>query len=446
MRAVWKPLIVDRAWNAELREAGSRASGAYVVRRKSDREVLYVGMSETGQLWKTMTRHFHDWKSLPKHFWSADGTRLVRGKETFQHARPELLEAAIFVTSTGKRTKHTPDRFARTLETDLISRYQPKVNVDPGHAWDDRDAERELRRRGKHRPSPASSEAVPEAEIEDAAREPDEVYEDTSPDPDDPFAVRNPAPRRRGRYADRDMSKPCECGHTLGQHDAGSDRDPVRACQECAACEDFRAAKKRNPPKKAPALDINVPTERRADMRTPDLFNPARRNPAHVAPLAPRTATVEKPDGFLVELGRLTALEVKSRIGGTVSSAKWSVRAAPILAYDLRGRLFIVYVDGGARQAARSERSRYRATHWGQEGRGELRDGAIVSGSCAVWGVGTRITYTTKKGEDRELVDYVHDWGEGATSAWEPPLVVRHGAKFALAGGTYRVDTRGIVG
>lgn len=593
MRAVWKPLIVDRAWNAEIRDAAKDASGAYVIRRKSDGVVLYVGMSEAGHLWRTMTRHFHDWKSLPKHFWSADGTRLVRGGESFQHARPELLEAALFVTSVRKRTKHTPDRLARNLEADLISRYAPVVNLDPGHAWDDRDATRALRRRGKHGASPASSEPVPEAEPENDAAEP-EAYEDTSDDPEDPFAVRNPAmPKKktspRTKLTRAELAEDRALGKRLASGLAAEEREAMKAIRaeektvaaaakkfpagarvvfvkttplvwagtvatigrwgelvldsattdygaplsflDARALEGLRAARageatpedrRGAPPHQAvedgqpygmagrmlgfaknAASVPSIAAERGADAERftrraiealaelgepPDsysmrklgeqlaeaeaiqaaarpasrpegygaeekgkkggqlrMFNPSkRRNPA---PQAPRTAMAASPDGFLVELGRLTALEVRSRVGNTVSSSKWSPRSAPILAYDLRGRLFIVYVDNVTTRAARSsETSRYKRTHWGQEGRGALVGGAILTGSCKVWGVGTRITYTTKKGDDRELVDYVHDWGEGATSAWEPPLVVAHGTRFALAGGTYRVDTRGIVG
>lgn len=600
MRAVWKPLIVDRAWNAELRAAATDASGAYVVRRKADRVVLYVGMSETGHLWRTMTRHFHDWKALPKHFWSADGTRLVRGGESFQHARPELLEAALFVTSVRRRTKHTPDRLARNLEADLISRYKPIVNLDPGHAWDDRDATRAVRRRGKHGASPASEEPVPEAEIEDDAREP-EVYEDTSDDPDDPFAVRNPAmakkknPRSKLSSADaaeeRAFGKRLAAGMAAEERAAmkqiGAEQKKIAALSkkfpagsrvvlqaspavwggtvatierwqtlsgdlvmddgrrllglDARALSGMRAAQpgeaspsrgdldpagtidralfgswgaaklidqaeghERSAPSHAleqarralegaqlgrlALAELGVgPADRRAKqlagveeraealiarLSRPEgygaedgkragqlrMFNPSkpkkrqtrkRHNPAQRARAAhvPRTANAEKPEGYLVELGKLTAIEASSRVGGTISSAKWSPRSAPILAYDLRGRLFIVYTDGTTTRAARgSEKSRYKATHWGQEGRGELQNGAIVTGSCKVWGVGTRITYTTKKGEDRELVDYVHEWGEGATGEWEAPLVVSHGTRYALAGGTYRVDTRGIVG
>lgn len=198
MRASWKPLIVGGAWNPELRRIAREASGVYVVRRISDRVVLYVGMSEQGVMWKTLQRHFQAWKTLPDLYWSHDGKALVRGRETFQHARPELLEAAIFVTSTGKRSKKDPDRAARDLEQTMIRRYAPIVNVDPGHAWDERSGAPVSRTRAPRKGARGSTrdEAVPDEEIENDAAEPDGPWEDTSDDPDDPFAARvNPAPK-----------------------------------------------------------------------------------------------------------------------------------------------------------------------------------------------------------------------------------------------------------
>lgn len=37
------------------------ASGVYVIRSRRTREILYVGESHTGQLYKTLTRHFQSW-------------------------------------------------------------------------------------------------------------------------------------------------------------------------------------------------------------------------------------------------------------------------------------------------------------------------------------------------------------------------------------------------
>lgn len=50
-------------------------SGCYVIRRKSDKKVLYVGESHTGNLRKTLVRHFELWRRNKKnkeavHDWS----------------------------------------------------------------------------------------------------------------------------------------------------------------------------------------------------------------------------------------------------------------------------------------------------------------------------------------------------------------------------------------
>ena len=40
-------------------------SGAYVIRSKRSHDVLYVGESHTGNLAKTIKRHFHRWSDDP---------------------------------------------------------------------------------------------------------------------------------------------------------------------------------------------------------------------------------------------------------------------------------------------------------------------------------------------------------------------------------------------
>lgn len=53
-------------WLNELRNQ----SGAYVIRDRRTHTVLYVGESHSGQLAKTVKRHFYKWKDSPdrKHF------------------------------------------------------------------------------------------------------------------------------------------------------------------------------------------------------------------------------------------------------------------------------------------------------------------------------------------------------------------------------------------
>lgn len=151
------------------------------------------------------------------------------------------------------------------------------------------------------------------------------------------------------------------------------------------------------------------------------------------------------PSGELIELGRLTRLD----------DMVWSLRGAPVLAYDGRKRLFIVYVGRVVKPSAASERREYARTHGGASGPGDCRTGALADAPFVVVGPSSVIQYTTRKGGERELVDYVHEWGEGGRGRFVPPTVVAHrcgkpGCRWegglALVGGTYRVEDRGIVG
>lgn len=160
------------------------------------------------------------------------------------------------------------------------------------------------------------------------------------------------------------------------------------------------------------------------------------------------------PGRELVLLGRLTLLDYVDA-SGRVRVLRWAFTRAPLLAYDAGGRLHIVHgrrVTGRASQAARDE---YARSHWGQRGEGDALEGSEALAPFERLGTSRTITYTTTKGADRELVDYVHEWGEGGRGRFVAPVVVRHkcGAKrcagnglVALAGGSYRVTERGIVG
>ncbi len=149
-----------------------------------------------------------------------------------------------------------------------------------------------------------------------------------------------------------------------------------------------------------------------------------------------------------VELGKLTALRWE---GG---ARRWSLERAPSLVYTARQRLRVVFRGELRGEAAADAREEYRRTHWGDDGGGEQWIGVIARGPFHVLGRGLSITYTTAKGTP-ELVDWVHEWGEGARGAWRAPVVVAHvcGVRackahglLALRGGTYRVTARGIVG
>lgn len=149
-------------------------------------------------------------------------------------------------------------------------------------------------------------------------------------------------------------------------------------------------------------------------------------------------------------LGRLTKLAWK---GG---ERAWSLRTAPWLVYDARGKLAIVYAAKAVRPATAAETREYARTHWGEDGARVVRDGVVATSPWTTLGVGTWITYTTAKGGDGgELADYEHEWGEGASGWWTPPKIVEHRCgdrrceghgRLSLHGGSYRVGTRGIVG
>jgi hypothetical protein len=67
MRALnYRPVCDARGellpWLHELRNR----SGAYVIRARSSRRPLYVGESHTGQLAKTIKRHFYAWRDDPE--------------------------------------------------------------------------------------------------------------------------------------------------------------------------------------------------------------------------------------------------------------------------------------------------------------------------------------------------------------------------------------------
>lgn len=158
----------------------------------------------------------------------------------------------------------------------------------------------------------------------------------------------------------------------------------------------------------------------------------------------------------LATLGRLTFLRT------TRAAYRWSLRAAPLLVYaPATGRLFIAYQGRILRPMTSTEAREYKRTHWGQPPpEGHVRAAGVAPGP---WGRAEEvqvIAYTTRKGADPALVDYVHEFGEGAARGARvvKPRLVAHRCKggcratcaaagaYALLGGTYHVDTRGIVG
>ncbi len=154
------------------------------------------------------------------------------------------------------------------------------------------------------------------------------------------------------------------------------------------------------------------------------------------------------PSAF-VELGKLTGITWK---GG---ARRVALSTAPSLVYDGAGKLWIVYRAKAAGRPNAAEAAEYARTHWGEEGRGQAWTGVVALGPLRELGAGLSITYTTRKGS-KQLVDWVHEWGEGGRGAFTPPKVVEHVCRgrgcaapqgaLALVGGSYRVNERGIVG
>lgn len=157
------------------------------------------------------------------------------------------------------------------------------------------------------------------------------------------------------------------------------------------------------------------------------------------------------PRGALTMLGLLTGLETSR---GLV--IRWSLKDAPWLAYDAAGRLRIVYPGRVVRGSTDAEIKEYKRTHWDAIPVGKVRSGGVAVAPFVSLGDAVRIVYTTKKGSDAELVDYVHPFGKRG-GAGRPQLVEhrcaggcvgRCGAagSLALAGGSYRMTVHGIVG
>jgi hypothetical protein len=92
-------------WLNELRNQ----SGAYVIRNRSSGEILYVGESHTGNLAKTLKRHFYSWRDEPE-----------RKHWTYQKGRVEI---AVRVCPPGS---------APGAQNKLIRRLNPRDN---GNGW-----------------------------------------------------------------------------------------------------------------------------------------------------------------------------------------------------------------------------------------------------------------------------------------------------------------------
>lgn len=119
-------------WNNVVREATRGRSGAYAIRERASRRVVYVGESAEGgrvagkfplRWWKTITRHFQDpsgkFKSMGE--WT--------GKNVFTSRHPDRYEIQVWVTAPGDATMRK--------QAELIRRLKPRDNKDDGRAYDD---------------------------------------------------------------------------------------------------------------------------------------------------------------------------------------------------------------------------------------------------------------------------------------------------------------------
>ncbi len=167
----------------------------------------------------------------------------------------------------------------------------------------------------------------------------------------------------------------------------------------------------------------------------------------------------DAPKGALTVLGALACLVVVAKRKRL--ALRWSLKTAPLLAYDRAGRLFIAYRGKVEGRSTAAQRKEYERTHWGAVSGGKLLGGGLAVGPYREIGEVTEITYTTRKGDadGGKLVDWVHEFGEGSLRKLVRPRLVAHdcakgrcgprcAAKDALglSGGSYRVTERGIVG
>jgi hypothetical protein len=180
--------------------------------------------------------------------------------------------------------------------------------------------------------------------------------------------------------------------------------------------------------------------EHEASLRRASSRNPKSSAVVRTLPLFP-----------LVALGVLVSLKVKPPKGRAITY-RWPDPLAPIVAHggDGPASISLVYASTPKGAAPRSSRAIYQSTHWGLSGKGQRLEGLRLAGPATPVGIALAITYATRKGDDRQLVNYVHEFGEGGAGRFVPPTVVVgvcNGRRMMrLDGGSYTVEERGIVG
>lgn len=156
---------------------------------------------------------------------------------------------------------------------------------------------------------------------------------------------------------------------------------------------------------------------------------------------------LERNPAAFVEMGRITRLE------GHRFDLRWPVNRAPVLAVlvDKQAGALIAYRGKVVRSATAEEAKTWTKIHWGREPKRTAWDAGIAPAPWRKLGPLHRITYTTRKGADAELVDYVHEFERTR------PTLKAHDCgpcaetcaaahSIQIFGGSYRVTERGIVG
>jgi len=115
----WQSIgAADEPFPKSIRELQLNKSGVYAIRERGTffTTVVYVGESHTGNLYKTMTRHFQRW-SRGKKFWKGAYSP-AQTDPGHTYAR-ESIEVAFQVCPRGE---------ALALQEDWIRRLQPRDN------------------------------------------------------------------------------------------------------------------------------------------------------------------------------------------------------------------------------------------------------------------------------------------------------------------------------
>lgn len=477
-------------WNNVVREATRGRSGAYAIRERASKQVIYVGESAEGgrvatkfplRWWKTITRHFQDpsgkFKSMGE--WT--------GKNVFTSRHPDRYEIQVWVTSPGDA--------AMRKQAELIKRLKPTQNVDDGLAYDDSfdfganvranpgappladvDVRSGTLRRlalqvfggggrldvrmvpGPHGDEPVVREGArivfTGADL-DASRwivRSLQVYRtlrhERGPELND-LELARALPRRRGRWPAPPYSTVGSGGSALigtvpvrvvGADGMAADAktmgeaDALVALLRLADLGDaWRALGKRlDRETAAKAYDVAEGGHRAAFAELAGLLPPREpRTPRSRATKGRPAEQPARPEGY-----------------GEPSEHRG---AAP-------GQLKLTNPGGapGAPQATKRERAlaarEYREKHWGEEPKGVARELDVVDVSHGVLvelGVLERVEYCTSKGGDPKGATYYHDFGGRL------PVLAYHSCeragcpdvgKLVIAGGSYKVRKHGIVG